>query len=117
MFGKILENPIELVKKSIFAFRKVCKMDTQLLQQAIANYFATRPVFKAWLFDSYTRGEQTSDSDIDILFVPDRSQHFSLFTLGGMYEDLKDLLGCEVDLITDGGLLPFAARVPIETKY
>ena len=27
---------------------------------------------------------------------------------GGMYEDLKDLLGCEVDLITVGGLLPFA---------
>ena len=26
----------------------------------------------------------------------------------GMYEDLKDMLGCGVDLITDGGLLPFA---------
>ena len=25
-----------------------------------------------------------------------------------MYEDLKNLLGCEVDLITDGGLMPFA---------
>jgi predicted nucleotidyltransferase len=25
-----------------------------------------------------------------------------------MYEDLKELLGREVDLITDGGLLPFA---------
>jgi len=80
-------------------------MDTQQLQKAIANYFATQPVLKAWLFGSYARGEQTPDSDIDILFVPDKSQHFSLFTLGGMYEDL---LGCEVDLITDGGLLPFA---------
>jgi predicted nucleotidyltransferase len=25
-----------------------------------------------------------------------------------MYEDLKELLGREVDLITEGGLLPFA---------
>ena len=25
-----------------------------------------------------------------------------------MYEDLKDLLGCEIDLITDGGLMSFA---------
>ncbi len=83
-------------------------MDTKQLQQTIANYFTTQPVLKAWLFGSYARGEQTPDSDIDILFVPDKSQHFSLFTLGGMYEDLKDLLGCEVDLITEGGLLPFA---------
>jgi len=37
-----------------------------------------------------------------------KTQHFSLFTLSGMYEDLKDLLGCEVDLITDGGLMSFA---------
>ena len=57
---------------------------------------------------TYARGEQSPQSDVDILFVPDKSQHFSLFTLGGMYEDLKDLLGCEVDLITVGGLLPFA---------
>lgn len=83
-------------------------MDTKQLQQVIASYFATQPVLKAWLFGSYARGEQTSDSDIDILFIPDKSQHFSLFTMGGMYEDLKELLGREVDLITVGGLLPFA---------
>ena len=83
-------------------------MTTETLTQTIAEYFKTQPVLKAWIFGSFARGEETSDSDIDILFVPDKSQHFSLFTLGGMYEDLKDLLGCEVDLITVGGLLPFA---------
>ncbi len=83
-------------------------MNTQAMQQTIANYFKTQPVLKAWLFGSYARGEQTPSSDVDILLVPDKSQHFSLFTLGGMYEDLKDLLGCEVDLVTENGLLPFA---------
>lgn len=83
-------------------------MSTPTMISIIADYFKTQPVLKAWLFGSYARGEETSDSDIDILFVPDKSQHFSLFTLGGMYEDLKDLLGCEVDLITVGGLLLFA---------
>lgn len=83
-------------------------MTTQAVTQIIADYFKTQPVLKAWLFGSYSRGEQTADSDVDILLVPDKTQHFSLFTLGGMYEDLKELLGCEVDLITDGGLLPFA---------
>ncbi len=83
-------------------------MNATSLQQTIANYFKTQPVLKAWLFGSFARGEETSSSDVDILFIPDKSQHFSLLTMGGMYEDLKELLGREVDLITDGGLLPFA---------
>ena len=83
-------------------------MNATSLQQTIANYFKTQPVLKAWLFGSFARGEETSSSDVDILFIPDKSQHFSLLTMGGMYGDLKELLGREVDLITDGGLLPFA---------
>ena len=83
-------------------------MGTQTMTQIIAEYFKTQPVLKVWLFGSFARGEQTPESDVDILIVPDRSQHFSLFTLSGMYEDLKELLGREVDLITDGGLMPFA---------
>ena len=83
-------------------------MSTQMMTQQIADYFKTQPVLKAWLFGSYARGEETEKSDVDILILPDKSQHFSLFTLSGMYEDLKELLGCEVDLITDGGLMPFA---------
>jgi predicted nucleotidyltransferase len=78
------------------------------MQKTIAEYFKTQPVLKAWLFGSYARGEETPQSDVDILFVPDKSQHFSLFTMGGMYEDLKELLGKEVDLITENCLLPFA---------
>ena len=83
-------------------------MNTQMMTQQIADYFKTQPVSKAWLFGSFARGEETEKSDVDILILPDKSQHFSLFTLSGMYEDLKELLGCEVDLITDGGLMPFA---------
>ena len=84
------------------------RMSTKTMTKMIAEYFKTQPVLKAWLFGSYSRGEERPDSDVDILVVPDKSKHFSLFTLGGMYEDLKALLGREVDLITDGGLLPFA---------
>ncbi len=83
-------------------------MSTQTMTQLIAEYFKTQPVLKAWIFGSYARGEQTEESDIDILILPDKSQHFSLFTLSEMYEDLKELLNREVDLITDGGLMPFA---------
>ena len=82
--------------------------ETTTISRQIAEYFKTQPVVKAWLFGSFARGDQREDSDVDILILPDKSQHFSLFTLSGMYEDLKELLGCEVDLITDGGLMPFA---------
>ena len=83
-------------------------MSTQTITQQLAEYFKTQPVLKAWLFGSYSGGEQREESDIDILILPDKSQHFSLFTLSEIYEDLKELLGREVDLITDGGLMPFA---------
>ena len=78
------------------------------MTKIIAEYFKTQPVLKAWLFGSYSRGEQRPDSDVDILFVPDMSQKFSLLTLGGMYMDLKDILNREVDLISEKSLLPFA---------
>ena len=83
-------------------------MSTEAMTKTIVEYFKTQPVLKAWLFGSYSRGEQRPDSDVDILFVPDMSKKFSLFTLGGMYMDLKELLNHEVDLIPESSLLPFA---------
>ena len=83
-------------------------MNKETITQLIADYFKTQPVVKARLFGSYSRGEQREDSDVDILILPNKSQHFSLFTLSDMYEDLKSLLGCEIDLTTVGGLMPFA---------
>ncbi len=85
-------------------------MSTEVMTKKIAEYFKTQPVLKAWIFGSYARGEERPDSDVDILFVPDMSQKFSLFTLGGMYMDLKDILNREVDLIPEDSLLPFAKK-------
>ncbi len=73
-------------------------MSTQAMTYKIAEYFKTQPVLKAWLFGSFARGEQRAESDVDILILPDKSQHFSLFTLSEIYEDLKELLGREVDV-------------------
>lgn len=87
------------------------KTDLTAIQKIIAGYFETQPVLKAWLFGSFARGEETSGSDVDILFVLDRSgKPFSLFTMGEMYMDLKELLGREVDLVEEGSLRPYAAE-------
>ena len=81
-------------------------MNREQMIQQIADYFETQPVLKAWLFGSYSRGEQREDSDIDILIVLDETQHVGL-KFFGMFEDLKDLLGRNVDLVTDRSLAPY----------
>ena len=92
-------------------------MSTQAMQQTIAEYFKTQPVLKAWLFGSFARGEERPGSDVDILFVPDRSgKPFTLFTQGGMLMDLQELLGRDVDLVVDGTLRPYAAETANRDK-
>ncbi|MBO6030952.1 MAG: nucleotidyltransferase domain-containing protein [Prevotella sp.] len=81
-------------------------MSKETMIQQIAHYFETQPVLKAWLFGSYSRGEQREDSDVDILIIPD--QGVGLFKLSGMLLDLQEILKVRVDLITEKGLLPFA---------
>ena len=82
-------------------------MDRYQIIRIIHDYMSSKPVLKAWIFGSFARGEERDQSDI--LFVPDFEHgSFTLLTHGGMYEDLKQLLGREVDLVVDGSLRPYA---------
>ena len=83
---------------------------TQKMIPLIKEYFAAKPVKKVWLFGSCSRGEDRPDSDVDILVAYDENARVSLFTIGGMYMDLKELLGREIDLVEEGTLLPFAVE-------
>lgn len=77
----------------------------------IRKCLMAQPVVKAWLFGSYSRGEETPESDVDILVQYDRKNyHVGLFTIVGIKQQLQDLLGCEVDLVEEGSLLPFAVE-------
>ena len=82
-------------------------MTMQAMTQQIAEYFKTQPVLKAWLFGSFACGEQRPDSDVDILIILDYSQPVGL-KFFGMYEDLKEMLGRNVDLVVDRTLASFA---------
>ena len=85
-------------------------MSTQELTKIIADYFKTQPVLKAWLFGSFARGEETADSDIDILVQYDNNARISLLTISHMMGELERSTGRRVDLIEDGCLLPFAVE-------
>ena len=54
------------------------------------------------IFGSVARGDAVESSDLDLLvrFDPDRS----LFDMGGLVMDLRDLLGIKVDIISQGAL-------------
>ena len=54
-------------------------MSSKAMNKAIANYFKTQPVLKAWIFGSFARVEERPDSDVDILVAYDDSSDVSLF--------------------------------------
>lgn len=62
------------------------------------------------LFGSYARGEATEDSDIDLLL--DRSGMSVGWAIGGLYSDLSEALGKELDMVTTTGAdKAFLARI------
>ncbi|MCU0469340.1 MAG: nucleotidyltransferase domain-containing protein [Arcicella sp.] len=81
-------------------------MDAQI-NQKIIDYFKDKPVVrKVYIFGSYARNEETPESDVDILVDLDyvKEPLFSGFDFGGMWEDLKDLLKMDVDLVPEDGM-------------
>jgi uncharacterized protein len=62
------------------------------------------------VFGSVARGDAGPQSDVDFIveFEPDRS----LLDHGGLLMDLQELLGCEVDVVSEGAMRPrFRSRV------
>ena len=85
-------------------------MDALLIDN-IRQYLSTQPVKKAWLFGSFSRGEETDDSDVDILVEFDRTgQPVTLLTYARIWRELKEKIGREVDLVEEGTLKPYAAE-------
>lgn len=81
-------------------------MSTQMMNKAIADYFKTQPVVKAWLFGSFARGEETPMSDVDLLVVYDDNARVSLLKHAAMICELEKILDRPVDIVEDGTLRP-----------
>lgn len=84
-------------------------MTMKMIKETVADYFKNQPVLKAWLFGSFSRGEETADSDVDIIVLLDKSNPIGL-KFFGMWSELEELLGRRVDLVSEGTLLPFAQK-------
>jgi predicted nucleotidyltransferase len=71
-------------------------------REDILRVAATHGAIRVRVFGSVARGEPDENSDID--FLVDMEPGRTLFDLGGLLMDLRDLLGREVDVVTVPGL-------------
>jgi predicted nucleotidyltransferase len=61
---------------------------------------------------SVARGEDTEGSDVD--FLVDLAPGATLFDLGGLHEDLEELLGIPVDVISSGSRMDEYMKMTME---
>jgi predicted nucleotidyltransferase len=73
--------------------------DRLMLQQ----FFAGKPVKKAYVFGSYARNEADKNSDIDLVVELDHSQPIGMRFFAYQIE-LEKLLKMKVDLVSNDGL-------------
>jgi hypothetical protein len=71
-------------------------------RQEILRLAEKRGARNVRVFGSLARGEADAQSDVDFLVVLEPGR--SLLDLGGLLMDLRDLLGCDVDVVTEDGL-------------
>lgn len=71
-------------------------------REEILQIAARYGAYNVRIFGSVVRKEAAPDSDVD--FLVDMKPGRSLLDLGGLLMDLQDLLGREVDVVTEKGL-------------
>lgn len=69
-----------------------------------------QPIEKAWIFGSFARGEESPESDVDILVRYTPGTVLGLLGICELIEKLEDLLGRRVDLVEEGTLFPRVAK-------
>lgn len=83
----------------------------------ILRYAAEHGARNVRVFGSVVRGDSEATSDVDLLVEMEPGR--SLVDLVGLWQDLEDLLGTQVDVLSDGGVSPhlreriYAEAVPL----
>jgi hypothetical protein len=65
----------------------------------ISNFFADKPILKAYVFGSYARGDADEKSDIDLLIDWDYSQNIGWGYVSA-WRELKEKLNKEIDFVS-----------------
>jgi predicted nucleotidyltransferase len=87
-------------------------MNRSQIQNIILNHLHKYNPVKIGIFGSFARGESEKDSDIDVLVEFKDSP--SLLTLIRLENELSDLVGTRVDLVTTGAIKNKRIRTSIK---
>ena len=87
------------------------------LFSAVQCYLASVPITRAWVFGSFARGEETPESDLDLLVEYEKGAGLSLLDIIRIKNKLEKIIHKEVDLVADGSLKPFAVASADKDKY
>jgi predicted nucleotidyltransferase len=83
------------------------KSRLETLKPALKEEFAVETI---GIFGSYTRGEQTKKSDVDILVEFSEDARVGFFKFLDLEEFLTRKLGVKVDLVTKKALKPYIGK-------
>ncbi|HEU0197514.1 MAG TPA: nucleotidyltransferase domain-containing protein [Nevskiaceae bacterium] len=79
---------------------KVYQQHRDAIRRIVARHHAVNPR----VFGSALHGNDTAESDLDILIDP--TEETSLFDVGSIRTELTELIGFEVDVLTPGASAP-----------
>ena len=68
-------------------------------RQIISDFFADKPITRAYVFGSYARGDANEQSDIDLLIDWDYAQHIGWGYVSA-WRELKERLNKEIDFVS-----------------
>ena len=94
--------------RAVPPLRAAVEAHREAIRAAVARHHGRR----VRLFGSVARGDDRTDSDIDLLVDFDRES--SLFDLIRLTRELEELLGRPVDVISTGGLKERDTRIEAE---
>jgi len=89
----------------------------RVLREEILGYAASRGARNVRVFGSAAGGDADATSDVDLLVEMEPGRN--LLDLVGLWQDLEDLLGTHVHVLSDGGVSPhlceriYAEAVPL----
>lgn len=102
-----------LNSQPLYSFENVLIADLlKIHREAILRLAEQHGVYNVRVFGSIARGEATSRSDLDLFIdlMPDRS----LLDRIGYMQDLEDLLGIGVHVVTEKGLNPMVRATVLD---
>jgi predicted nucleotidyltransferase len=90
-------------------------MSREEIETALVSMLGKYGVRKIGLFGSYARGEERTDSDLDVLVEFDKRK--SLLTLVRIERELSEHIGVKVDLLTEQAISPYLVeRIKADLK-